>query len=125
METCKSNEDINMANVASSTDNEDQDQAKKDTQLPPSLMSMQPPMPRKRQTGNPKTTNDMSRRTSDVWNHFTPLRDCDPEFPRAACNYCGRQYAVHPRKNGTSCCWSHLENQCKKNTEKFLRNKSF
>ncbi|KAG5222928.1 zinc finger BED domain-containing protein [Salix suchowensis] len=52
------------------------------------------------------------RKKSQIWDHFTKL-DCDPNKPRAACNYCRRDYACHTILNGTSNMWSHLK-VCKK-----------
>ncbi|KAM6545744.1 hypothetical protein CsatB_026480 [Cannabis sativa] len=34
--------------------------------------------------------------------------------PRAACNYCGIDYAANTKLNGTSTLRNHIENQCKK-----------
>ncbi|KAK6137046.1 hypothetical protein DH2020_029210 [Rehmannia glutinosa] len=34
--------------------------------------------------------------------------------PRASCNYCGTSYAAHPKLNGTTSMWTHLESSCKK-----------
>uniref|UniRef100_A0A6N2ND59 BED-type domain-containing protein n=1 Tax=Salix viminalis TaxID=40686 RepID=A0A6N2ND59_SALVM len=52
------------------------------------------------------------RKKSQIWDHFTKL-DGDPSKPRAACNYCRRNYACHTILNGTSNMWSHLK-VCKK-----------
>ena len=52
------------------------------------------------------------RKKSQIWDHFTKL-DGDPNKPRAACNYCRRNYACHTILNGTSNMWSHLK-VCKK-----------
>ena len=52
------------------------------------------------------------RKKSQIWDHFTKL-DGDPNKPRAACNYCRRDYACHTILNGTSNMWSHLK-VCKK-----------
>ena len=54
-----------------------------------------------------------SRVVSKVWDHFTKL-DGDPKFPRAACNYCGKDYACAAKKDGTSNMWTHLKIQYKK-----------
>ncbi|KAL0385845.1 UNVERIFIED_CONTAM: hypothetical protein Sradi_2978800 [Sesamum radiatum] len=34
--------------------------------------------------------------------------------PRAACNYCGEDYAADRHNNGTTSLWRHLENRCTK-----------
>lgn len=53
-------------------------------------------------------------RTSDVWDHYTKVKDSDPEDPRCTCNYCGADYACHSQRVGTSSLWVHLR-KCKKN----------
>ncbi|KAL0288422.1 UNVERIFIED_CONTAM: hypothetical protein Sangu_2660100 [Sesamum angustifolium] len=40
------------------------------------------------------------------------IEGCDP--PRAACNYCGEDYAADRHNNGTTSLWRHLENKCTK-----------
>ncbi|XP_062104275.1 zinc finger BED domain-containing protein RICESLEEPER 2-like [Humulus lupulus] len=42
------------------------------------------------------------------------LPNCDPKKPRAACNYCGIDYAADTKLNGTSTLWAHVERKCKK-----------
>ncbi|XP_054782853.1 uncharacterized protein LOC129290171 [Prosopis cineraria] len=61
-------------------------------------------------TGKRKPT----RPESWVWSHFTLMEGCDPEFPRATCNWCGFDYACHKKRNGTSNMATHLEERCKK-----------
>jgi len=61
--------------------------------------------------GNP-TSKSNKRKTSQIWDHFKKL-DGNVEAPRAACMYCGKDYACHPILNGTSNMWSHLD-VCKK-----------
>ncbi|KAL0345731.1 UNVERIFIED_CONTAM: putative AC9 transposase [Sesamum radiatum] len=71
------------------------------------------PPPKKRQRAKPvEVVKKESKNVSEVWGHFTRLPSSNP--PRAACNYCGSSYAAHPRYNGTTALWAHLENSCKK-----------
>ncbi|XP_062119090.1 zinc finger BED domain-containing protein RICESLEEPER 2-like [Humulus lupulus] len=42
------------------------------------------------------------------------LPDCDLKKPRAACNYCGTNYAADTKFNGTSTLWAHVERKCEK-----------
>jgi hypothetical protein len=60
-----------------------------------------------------------SRDSSLVWEHFTKVEGLPADSPKAACNYCGRQYYCHSKRNGTSSMISHLENQCKKYPYRF------
>ncbi|KAF7808335.1 zinc finger BED domain-containing protein RICESLEEPER 2-like [Senna tora] len=53
-----------------------------------------------------------TRPESWVWAHFTLIEDCDPEYPRATCNWCGTDYACHKKRNGTSNMAHHLESKC-------------
>ncbi|XP_030486530.2 uncharacterized protein LOC115703164 isoform X1 [Cannabis sativa] len=58
------------------------------------------------------------RQQSDVWKHFTMIEGGDPVDPRAACNYCGKDYAADHRKHGTSSLWNHYNHQCEQNSNK-------
>ena len=62
----------------------------------------------------PEKKQRVGRKTSSVWDHYTMLPDCDPKKPRAACNYCGANYAADTKMNGTSTLWAHVERKCKK-----------
>jgi hypothetical protein len=61
--------------------------------------------------GNPASRCN-KRKTSQIWDHFKKL-DGNAKTPRAACKYCGKDYACHTILNGTSNMWSHL-GVCKK-----------
>ena len=61
-----------------------------------------------------------SRPASWVWLHFTVIKGLDLEWPRATCNWCGVDYASHPKRNGTSNMATHLETQCKKIPKELL-----
>jgi hypothetical protein len=61
--------------------------------------------------GNPASRSN-KRKTSQIWDHFKKL-DGNVKSPRAACMYCGKDYACHTILNGTSNMWSHLV-VCKK-----------
>ena len=50
--------------------------------------------------GNP-TSRSNKRKTSQIWDHFKKL-DGNVKTPRAACMYCGKDYACHTILNGTS-----------------------
>uniref|UniRef100_A0A803PIE6 BED-type domain-containing protein n=1 Tax=Cannabis sativa TaxID=3483 RepID=A0A803PIE6_CANSA len=54
-----------------------------------------------------------SKKISDVWDHFKPVKEGDPNNPRCACNYCGASYVYNPTRNGTSTIRAHLS-RCKK-----------
>ncbi|XP_062088415.1 zinc finger BED domain-containing protein RICESLEEPER 2-like [Humulus lupulus] len=41
-------------------------------------------------------------------------KEKEKEKPRAACNYCGTDYAVDTKLNGNSTLWAHVERKCKK-----------
>ena len=43
---------------------------------------------------------------SEVWDHFTKIRD----GKRAVCNYSANSYASNPKKNGTSAMKGHMLN---------------
>ena len=51
---------------------------------------------------------------SEVWDHFTKVKECDPNYPRATCNYCGIDYACHGKRNETSNMKAHLASGCQK-----------
>lgn len=64
-------------------------------------------------SGEPKTQEPKKLNLGIVWDHFTRL-DCEHgENPRAACNYCGMDYACDPKVNGTKLMLTHIESQCK------------
>ena len=48
----------------------------------------------------------------EVWVYFSMMGDCDPNNPRASCNYCGKDYGCCGKRDGTSNLWNHLYNQC-------------
>ena len=50
--------------------------------------------------GNPASRSN-KRKTSQIWDHFKKL-DGNAKTPRAACKYCGKDYACHIMLNGTS-----------------------
>ncbi|PON83907.1 Ribonuclease H-like domain containing protein, partial [Trema orientale] len=64
------------------------------------------------------------RQKSDVWEHFTRIEDGDPNEPRAACNYCGKSYAAHPKNCGTSTLRNHLNKLCPKNPNRVTKQKT-
>lgn len=61
---------------------------------------------------NPQEVGIGSRQTSWVWDHFERFEENGN--PRAACNYCSKDYAAHPRIHGTGNLINHLQLQCKK-----------
>ncbi|XP_028074562.1 zinc finger BED domain-containing protein RICESLEEPER 2-like [Camellia sinensis] len=64
-------------------------------------------------SGEPKTQEPKKLNLGIVWDHFTRL-DCEHgENPRAACNYCGMDYACDPKVNGTKLMLTHIESRCK------------
>ncbi|XP_062085714.1 zinc finger BED domain-containing protein RICESLEEPER 1-like [Humulus lupulus] len=70
--------------------------------------------PKKEVDGEPPTTRKKPTRNSTVWDHFTKVKDGNPNDPSCTCNYCGKDYACDSRRVGTSSLWVHLNNQCKK-----------
>ncbi|KNA22643.1 hypothetical protein SOVF_032530 [Spinacia oleracea] len=48
---------------------------------------------------------------SEVWEHF--LKTDTPDGMKATCKYCKMEYKCDPKKNGTSCLWTHI-NKCRK-----------
>ncbi|KAL5550061.1 hypothetical protein UlMin_000237 [Ulmus minor] len=59
----------------------------------------------------PEKKKRLGKKTSSVWAHFTVLVGSQPE--RAACNYCGQNYASSTKTCGTKSMWVHLD-RCKK-----------
>ncbi|KAK9271914.1 hypothetical protein L1049_002280 [Liquidambar formosana] len=54
---------------------------------------------------------------SVVFSHFHFIHlitGGDPEYPRAAYNYCGKDYGARGKIDGTSNMWAHLKSQCTK-----------
>ncbi|KAL7196356.1 hypothetical protein ACSBR1_036379 [Camellia fascicularis] len=45
---------------------------------------------------------NLDKKKSEVWEHLTLLDDCEPDKPRAACNYCGKDYGARGKQDGTS-----------------------
>ncbi|KAL4561600.1 hypothetical protein LXL04_033770 [Taraxacum kok-saghyz] len=62
----------------------------------------------------PLTSKKKSRKTSDVWDHFTRNLD-NPNDPMAICNYCDKSYVGGNRSSGTSTLRGHMVNQCPNN----------
>ncbi|KAG6730214.1 hypothetical protein I3842_01G069000 [Carya illinoinensis] len=78
------------------------------TPRPPSTPnSSSCPLPKKRKE------NDLSI----VWNHFTKVEDSPVDDAKAKCNYCGKMYACHSKRNETSTMQNHLP-LCPKNPHK-------
>ncbi|KAL0355730.1 UNVERIFIED_CONTAM: Zinc finger BED domain-containing protein RICESLEEPER 3 [Sesamum radiatum] len=85
-------------------------------------VSSTPPIPKRKSENDhakvsqklKKTQPNRSNKnvTSQIWNHFTMIEGSDP--PRAACNYCGEDYAADRHNNDTTSLWRHLENRCTK-----------
>ena len=70
-------------------------------------------------TESPTTSNTNAlppkrpkKKKSELWDHFSMMGDCDPNNPRATCNYCGKDYGCCGKRDGTSNLWNHLYNQC-------------
>ena len=38
----------------------------------------------------------------EVWDHFSMMGDCDPNHPRASCNYYGKDYGCCGKRDKTS-----------------------
>ncbi|KAJ4850284.1 hypothetical protein Tsubulata_044551 [Turnera subulata] len=66
---------------------------------------------KKEMTGKNKR-NLSNREPSAIWDHFVRIEGKDPDRPRAACKYCGREYGCHSKNDGTSNMWGHLKNGC-------------
>ena len=67
------------------------------------------------------TTNKKDKRprqVSEVWEHFTKIKEGDSQGPRSSCNYYGKTYATDIKKNGTSTLRHHLT-VCKLYRNKF------
>ncbi|KAF4402777.1 hypothetical protein G4B88_010229 [Cannabis sativa] len=63
---------------------------------------------------NERVESRKKRLTSDVWDHFKMIPKKHPnDKPRAACNYCGIDYAADTKLKGTSTLRNHIENQYK------------
>ncbi|XP_042950225.1 uncharacterized protein LOC122282331 [Carya illinoinensis] len=77
------------------------------TPKPSSAPSSTCPLPRKRKGKDP----------SIVWDHFTKVEGCPVDDPKAKCNYCGKIYACHSKRNGTSTMQNHLS-ACPRNPHK-------
>ncbi|XP_062105875.1 zinc finger BED domain-containing protein DAYSLEEPER-like [Humulus lupulus] len=69
---------------------------------------------KEKEVERPEKKQRAGKKTLSVWGHYTMLPDCDPKKPRAACNYCGTDYAANTKLNGTSTLWAHVERKCKK-----------
>ena len=54
----------------------------------------------------------LKRKKSKVWVRFSMMGDCDPNNPRASCNYCGKEYGCCGKRDETSNLCNHLYNQC-------------
>ncbi|KAI3454733.1 hypothetical protein Pfo_011396 [Paulownia fortunei] len=74
--------------------------------------SRQPPKKRQKTKVVDIIKKKYPKNISEIWDHFTRLEGSNS--PRAACNYCGTSYAAHPKLNGTTSLWAHLESSCKK-----------
>ncbi|KAG2704131.1 hypothetical protein I3760_06G170800 [Carya illinoinensis] len=77
------------------------------TPKPSSAPTSTCPLPRKRKGKDP----------SVVWDHFTKVEGCPVDDPNAKCNYCGKIYACHSKRNGTSTMQNHLS-ACPRNPHK-------
>ncbi|XP_060972145.1 zinc finger BED domain-containing protein RICESLEEPER 4-like [Cannabis sativa] len=76
----------------------------------------------KEEMGNEK--NKKPKGKSDIWQFFTRIVGGNPEDPRAACNFCGKDYAAHPKNCGTSTLWNHLNRLCPKNPNRVNKQKT-
>ena len=74
---------------------------------------------------NSESDNDIKRlekrkrqgkKTSNIWDHFKVIDGGDSKHPtpRAACIYCGVDYAADTKRCGTSTLWGHVHRKCKK-----------
>ncbi|KAL0308961.1 UNVERIFIED_CONTAM: putative AC transposase [Sesamum radiatum] len=86
--------------------------AEKDSPSEKTKSPLLPPPKKKQRAKQVEIVKKESKNVSEVWGHFTRLPSSNP--PRAAYNYCGSSYVAHPRYNGTTALWAHLENSCKK-----------
>ena len=65
-----------------------------------------PPLPHKVSENKSKK----GRKRSYVWDHFTKVKKKKPDDQRrAACNYCGIDYACETEVNGITLMKTHLE----------------
>lgn len=60
------------------------------------------------------TSITKDKRTNYDWKFFTLIPNLSSNYPRIAYNFFQKQYASHPKRNGTSNLWTHLELQCSK-----------
>ncbi|KAJ4844995.1 hypothetical protein Tsubulata_051525, partial [Turnera subulata] len=67
--------------------------------------------------------NLSNREPSAIWDHFVRIEGKDPDRPRAACKYCGREYGCHSKNDGTSNMWGHLKNGCVQYPYKVVKDK--
>ncbi|KAF7126546.1 hypothetical protein RHSIM_Rhsim11G0012000 [Rhododendron simsii] len=54
------------------------------------------------------------KKRAACWKHFTTITPKGHPKPRAACNWCGVDYACHSKLNGTKSLTHHLAYQCTK-----------
>ena len=54
-------------------------------------------------------TEEVGKKRSIVWNHFTKLPVEKGKKPKASCNHCGTKYACDPRVNGTKSMLTHIQ----------------
>ncbi|KAF7152365.1 hypothetical protein RHSIM_Rhsim01G0167900 [Rhododendron simsii] len=54
------------------------------------------------------------KKRAPCWKHFTFITPENHPKPRAACNWCGTDYACHSKLNGTKSLTHHLAYQCTK-----------
>ncbi len=59
------------------------------------------------------TFRKCNKEPSCVWEHFIKVEECDLNDPKADCKYCNRLYNCHPKRNGTSSVWAHINLGCK------------
>ncbi|KAF7127947.1 hypothetical protein RHSIM_Rhsim11G0015000 [Rhododendron simsii] len=52
------------------------------------------------------------KKRAPCWKHFTSITPEGHPKPRAACNWCGTDYACHSKLNGTKSLTHHLAYQC-------------
>ena len=60
------------------------------------------------------STGKKRGRKSNVWIHFSKVEGGNASDPRCTCNYCGKSYACHSTRIGTTTLWNHINKQCKK-----------
>lgn len=94
---------------------------------PSKAASIAPAIPSSTPSPTPKTVEGLeiwsnsknhkkkpNKPASIVWDHFTRLKNCNPNNPRCICNYCGKDYACNSKTCGTNSMLVHLQTQCKK-----------